>query len=201
MTVFSEGAFAMLGMYWSDVSGLKKLDRALSRLDGKSIRKIGSRALNRAGGAGREKTRIALKGQTGLTPATIRRFLKVKRATYNRLEYRINGRGGDISLKYFDAEERRKGVRAKPFGQRRIFAGTFIKGGKFPNRVSIGLGGHVFARTGAGRSPIEKQKSGVILPREVLKGESARAWQATVAKVLPSRVIHEIKRETGKVFS
>ncbi len=190
----------MLGMYWSDVTGIRELDRAMSKLSGRKIRLIGKWSLNRAGSSGREATRLALGKRTGLPARTIRRFLMPVRATTTRLEYRLKGKGGDISLKYFKAKETRAGVKAYPFGQKAIFSGTFIKGGKFPSRVVLNMNGHVFARSGSGRLPIKKQKSGVVLPREMVKGESAKAWQTTVAKVLPMRVIHEVKRETGKVF-
>lgn len=187
-------------MHWSDVSGLKDLDRAMSRLSGKTIRLIGSRALNRAGSQGRTKAGRALAKQTGLKLQTIRKAMVPLRASGVSLEYRIKARGGDIALKHFDARETRKGVSAKPFGKRKVFASTFIKGGKFPSRVKLKMGGQVFARSGSDPREIAKQKSGVILPNEMIKGESARAWQSTVAKVLPRRVMHEIKRETGKVF-
>lgn len=191
----------MLSMHWSDVSGIKTLDRAVSRLSGKTIRLIGSRALNRAGSSGRSKAGSALAKQTGLKVRLIRTAMVPARASVGRLEYRIKARGGDIALKHFDARETRKGVSARPFGQRKVFAGTFIKGGKFPNRVSLNMGGQVFARSGSSRLPIAKQKSGVIIPNEMIKGASAAAWQSTVATVLPRRVIHEVKRETGKAFS
>jgi len=191
----------MLGMYWSDLSGLKALDRAMSKLEPKAIRRIGARALNRAGAQGRTRAGRALAKQTGLKLKTIRKAMRPLRASGVSLEYRIKARGGDIALKHFAARETRKGVSARPFGTRKLFASTFIKGGKFPARVKLNMGGQVFARTGSNPREIAKQKSGVILPNEMIKGASARAWQSTVAKVLPKRVMHEIKRETGKAFS
>lgn len=187
-------------MHWSDLTGIKTLDRAMSRLSGKAIRLIGSRALNRAGSQGRTKSSRALAKQTGLKLRTVRTAMVPLKASAASLEYRIKARGGDIALKHFDARETRKGVSAKPFGKRKIFAGTFIKGGKFPSRVTLNMGGQVFAREGEDRFEIEKQKSGVILPNEMIKGESAKAWNDAVAKVLPVRIVHELKRETGKVF-
>ncbi|MBN8181009.1 hypothetical protein JF549_08860 [Labrenzia aggregata] len=190
----------MLGMYWSDVTCIRELDRAMSKLSGRTIRLIGSRSLNRAGSQGRTRTGRALVKQTGLKLRTVRAAMVPVKASASSLVYRIKARGGDIALKHFDARETRSGVSARPFGQRKIFKGTFIRGGKFPSRVALNMGGHVYARSGSGRLPIKKQKSGVILPRELVKGASAEAWQTTVAKVLPMRVIHEVKRATGKVF-
>lgn len=191
----------MLRMGWSDVSGLKTLDKAVSRLGGKEIRRIGARALNRAGSQGRTHAGRALAKQTGLKVGVIKRAMRPMRASAATLEYKIKAAGGDVALKYFAARETRKGVSAQPFGQRRVFASTFIKGGKFPSRVAIGRGGHVFARRGSRRLEIDKQKSGVIIPEQMIRDESAKAWQSTVGKVLPRRVLHEMRRVTGKAFS
>ncbi|MDN3719445.1 phage tail protein [Roseibium salinum] len=132
----------------------------MSRLSAKSIRKIGSRALNRAGSQGRTRAGRALAKQTGLKLKTIRTAMVPLRASGTTLEYKIKARGGDIALKHFAARETRKGVSAKPFGARKVFSGTFIKGGKFPGRVALGMSGHVFARDGKSRLPIAKQTSG-----------------------------------------
>jgi hypothetical protein len=191
----------MLKVYWSDTTGFKTLDRALAKLDGKHIARIGSMSLNDAGSKARTATKTALYKQVGLGAGTIGRFLRTTRASQARLRYQINGFGGDIALKYFSARETRKGVSARPFGQRRVFKGTFIKGGRFPARVALGMNGQVFARADSDRFPIKKQKSGVILPKEVVQGASADAWQSTVGKVLPRRVIHHLRRTTGKAFS
>ncbi|WP_306147229.1 MULTISPECIES: hypothetical protein [unclassified Roseibium] len=190
----------MLIMHWGDVSGMKTLDRALSKLSGKAIRKVGSRALNRAGSSGRTHAVKALRKRTGLKRKTLLRAMKPIRATAFNLEYQVKAFGGDVALKHFDPIERRRGVSAKPFGIRKIFPGTFIKGGRFPSRVDLGLGGQVFARVGSSKFPIEKQRSGVVIPAEMIKGESAKAWQSTVGKVLPRRVISEINYITGKAF-
>ncbi|WP_286182992.1 phage tail protein [Labrenzia sp. R4_1] len=190
----------MLTMRWGDVSGMKTLDRALSKLSGKAIRQVGSRALNRAGSQGRTQAGRALAKQTGLKARTIRQAMKPIRASAFNLEYQIKAFGGDVALKHFAARETRRGVSAAPFGRRQVFAGTFMKGGRFPSRVDLGLGGQVFTRVGSSKFPIEKQRSGVVIPAEMIKGESAKAWQSTVGKVLPRRVVHEIKRATGKAF-
>ncbi len=138
--------------------------------------------------------------QTGLKLRIIRKALVPTRASASRLEYRIKARGGDIALKYFSARETGKGVSANPFGKRKVFTSTFIKGGKFPSRVTLNMHGHVFARDGSDGMPIEKQKSGVILPNEMVQGASAEAWRSTVAKVLPRRVLHELRRATNPAF-
>lgn len=158
------------------------------------------RALNRAGDQARTKMRRTLAKQTGLKYRVISKALGTQRAFRGASkgglggsnQYVIYSRGGDIALKYFSARETRKGVTAAPFGKRRVFPGTFMKGGRFPNRKDLGRGGHVFRRTGAARFPIEKQKSGVIIPEEMLKGETRDAFYSIVEAELPDRLAHEL---------
>jgi hypothetical protein len=178
----------------------------MSRLSGKTIRVIGSRALNRAGQQAKTSVKKALVVQTGMKPRPIGRFLKSKAATQKRLAYSITGRGGYVSLHYFDAKETPKGVKASPWNKARVFEGTFMKAGWFPKRVKKPeWNGQVFKRYGGttmvGKDKFAKQRSGVRLPDEMIKDASAKAWQSTVAKVLPRRVIHELKRETGISFN
>ncbi|MFN3250075.1 phage tail protein [Roseibium album] len=191
----------MLDMRWSDKSGLRTLRRAVSQLETSKIRKIGKLALNKAGQQARTATVRALRDQTGLKSKVLRRALKVRRARAGKLEYRIDSYGGDVALKFFAARETRKGVSAKPFNKRQIFRSTFIKGGRFPARTDLGMGRQVFMRSGSGRLPISKQKSGVVIPSEMVKDESADAWNSTVGTVLPARIEHELRRMTKGAFS
>lgn len=150
------------------------------------------RGLNRTGDKVRTQVKRALVPQTGLKPGVIQRALKIKRANYGRLTYEIKSRGGNISLKHFGARETRAGVSAAPRGQRQIFPGSFVKGGRFPKRVALKMGGHAFSRTGKGRLPIEKQKSGVYIPDEMVSGTSAQAFYATARQHLPGDVAREL---------
>ena len=182
---------------WQNVEGLRRFDNALKALGDKKMRAVANRAVNRAGDAARTQVRRELPKQTGLQRKLIVKAVRVTRSTPATLSYRMDARGGDIALKYFGARETRRGVSAAPFGERKVFPGTFIMGGRFPNRVGIGMGGHVFERIGTGRFPIEKQKSGVIIPAEMVKGETRDAFERTVSTVLPQRIEHEINRATG----
>lgn len=199
---------ATLTVRWTDVEGLRRFDNALKALGGYEMRKVANRAINRAGDMAKTQVIRALTKQTGLPRKTIVEAIKVKRSAHGGpdggiggLEYRMTTRGANVSLKYFGARETRQGVSAAPFGQRQIFPETFIKGGRFPKRVPLNMGGHVFKRIALVRLPIEKQTSDVAIPREMLKGETARVFQSTVASVLPRRLAHEINRATGGVFT
>lgn len=136
------------------------------------------RGINRAGSKARTQMKRALTRQTGLKTGTIGRALKARRASFSALSYEIRSRGGDVSLKFFGARETRSGVSAAPWGKRSTFGGSFLKGGLFPARKALRMGGHAFARTGKGRLPIAKQRSGLFIPDEMISGASAAAFHA-----------------------
>lgn len=173
---------------------------------GPKARHAQRRAINRAGDMARTQMIRALTAQTGLKRAVIVRALRVSRAVHGGaldgvgsggLSYAIRSRGGDVSLKFFGARETRKGVSAAPFGKRRVFASTFIKGGRFPNRVALKMGGQVMARVGGARLPIQAQDSGVIIPEQMVEGATRAAFFSTVERVLPDRLAHELARILG----
>lgn len=194
-----------LSMKWADVRGINRFDNALKSLGSTKMNQVLNRAVNRTGDTSRTTVKRTLAKQTGLQQKVIHKALKVRRSSWGRLEYRMLTRGGDISLKYFKARETRKGVSAAPFGKREVYHNTFMKGGKFPKRVALeGTNGHVFTPASAlkkwGR-PMERVKSGVIIPREMIQGDTASAFHQATARTLPKRVAHEINRLTGGVVS
>ncbi len=179
-----------------DVKGLKTFGNMLGAL-GDEAPKVQARAINRTGDMSKTKVVRALSKQTGLPQKTIRRSMKVRRASPGDLEYRIVSAGGDVSLKYFRARETLKGVTAFVRGEREMFPHTFIRGGSFARgRVDLNMGGHVFERVG-GRTDLEKVTSGVFIPIEMVEGASADAFDSTVSEVLPRRLSHEISRSLG----
>lgn len=165
-----------------------------------------ARALNHTGAKAKTQVVNALTKQTGLKRSTILRTVKVQGARHgneqfavrntDRLTYVLSTSGGDISLKYFDPKETREGVTAKPRGRRQLFAATFIKSGRFPNRVGPYLGGHVYANIAAGHAWTGKaklQNSGVSIPEEMLQGETAAAFERVMSTQLEERVSKEIE--------
>jgi hypothetical protein len=174
-----------------DAQDMKRIEAAMSAAGREAPNAI-RRAINWVGD--RSKTRVvaALTEQTGLKRGVILRAVKPTRANFGALIYRMRAAGGNVALKYFGAKETTAGVTAAPWGVRSLYAGTFIRGGQFPRRVPLNLGGQVFARAGAGRLPIVKQKSGLFIPRELVRGATAAAFESTVVKLLPGRVEHEV---------
>lgn len=192
---------AVLTISWSNPKGIRMFHRAVQQLGAQRLRPVANRVVNRTGDMARTQVRRALTAQTGLKRATIVKAVKANRSSVATLAYSMTARGGDVALKYFGARETRRGVSAAPWGNRQVFPGTFIKGGRFPGRVPLNMGGHVFQRVGSARRPIEKVDSGLVIPEEMVKGETARAFQSTVALVMPMRMAHEIRRMTGGIIS
>ncbi|NEW96630.1 hypothetical protein [Rhodopseudomonas sp. BR0G17] len=152
------------------------------------------RAIRRTGDMAKTRVVRALVAQTGLKRKVIVKAVKAKPGA---MTYTLKTRGGNVSLKYFGARETRRGVSAAPWNRRRVFGGAFIKGGRFPNRVALGLNGQVFARVGKSRLPIARQRSGLYIPTEMIKGETRGAFLGTVNAVLPAKLRHEIAAILG----
>jgi hypothetical protein len=183
----------VLTIRWSDVGDLKRFDNGIKAL-GKDAPKVMQRALTRSGDMAKTRVIRALTKQTGLKRKVIVRAIKVKRPSFVDLTYEMRASGGDIALKYFSPRETRAGVSATPFGKRKVFPATFMKGGRFPNRSGVVFHGHVVKRAGSGRFPIEIQKSGVIIPNEMVTGATADEFLSVVRLNLPRRVEHELGR-------
>ncbi|MGQ2906728.1 MAG: phage tail protein [Aliihoeflea sp.] len=185
---------------WGDRTGLDRFAQSLQGLTDKRFKTVVNRVVNRTGDMARTQVRRELTGQTGLPLKTIVKAVAVARSQPGTLTYRMTARGGDISLKFFRPRETRAGVVASPFGKRQVFGGTFIKGGRFPNRKGIVFLGHVMQRVGKARFPIKVVQSGVVIPNEMTTGATVRSFHSTVQRVMPQRLAHELRRLPGGAF-
>ena len=192
-----------LSIRWANEAELRRFVSAFQKLGDQGVTKVGVRAVNRTGDMAKTQVVRALTRQTGLKrPTIVKTIGNPKKANFGDLSYEMRAKGGDVSLKYFAAREIRRGTSAAPFGKRQVFAGAFMRGGVFPKRVvAKRLNGHVFEREGKARLPISKLKSGVVIPAEMVKGETAQAFGRSVSANLPRRIEHELRRLTGGVVS
>lgn len=209
----------MLELKWQDISGMQRLGNAMGRLNSHQRHLVLQRAVNHTGDKARTQVIRALAKQTGLGYGVIKKAVRTGRAygasadpeqfakaqasdRPGSLIYVMSSKGGDISLKYFKARETLRGVTAAPFGKRKLFPRTFMKGGRFPNRKTAEkLKGHVYAPLGkTWRGPVEFQNSGVVIPEQMLKGATAEVFAKTVSEQLPPRVMHEINRLCPGIF-
>lgn len=177
-----------------DFSDTKKISNAL-KAAGSKIDLILVRAANHTGDKARTQMRKVLVGQTGLKRKTISKAVKSKKAFGPGL-YTIHSKGGNVRLQFFKPRETRKGVTAAPWNKRRVYPGTFMKGGQFPKRKALGMG--VLRRAGKARLPLTAaERSGLFIPTEMVTGGSEAAFYATVQREMPGRIAHELYRVLG----
>ncbi len=197
----------MTGLIFSGDGLLQRFSNQLGELGARAAIAL-ARALNHTGAKAKTAVIRSLVIQTGLKRSTIVRAVKVNKATaaneqFNyggSLTYTLTTSGGDISLKFFSPKETRAGVSAAPRGRRQLFAGTFTKGGRFPNRKGSIMGGHVFTNVSQGhawRGKVRLENSGVYIPEEMLQGATAAAFDRIMGSELEARVSHE----TGLLMS
>lgn len=181
---------------WAD-ENIKKYGKQIQELQ-KRFPKVLPRIVNQVGNRAKTQVIRALTKQTGLPRKTIVKAIgnpAVARPG-GSLIYEMTSKGGDIRLKYFDARETRKGVTAKAFGKRTLYPGTFMKGGRFPNRVLVPqFDGHVYRRIGYGErrdgnrgEMITQVRSGVYIPKEMTTGATKSAFLQTAEPLLKQRV-------------
>lgn len=164
------------------------------RRAGRGARPAYAMAINRAAASARSGMVRSLAKQTGLKQKTTRKALRRRNATAATLSAEINSAGGDIALKFFGPRETKAGVSAAPFGKRSTFGGAFTRGGRFPKRVALSMGGHVFRRLSASRAPIRVTDSGVIIPVEMVQAETRATFYRLAESELPKRLLHELGR-------
>jgi hypothetical protein len=147
------------------------------------------RAINWTGDKARTQVARALARQAGVKYSKARALLRTTLALPTRLIYRLDAREGYLSLLDFTARATGSGVSAAPWGQRRIFRGSFLVTGK-------GGGRFVAIRKGAARLPLKKLW-GPALPNEAVRGASRLAFETTVSSAFPARLEHELARPLG----
>src|SRR5690606_23072228 len=127
--------------------------------------KVMPRIVNQVGNRAKTQVIRNLTKQTGLPRKTIVKAVrKPKPARPDKLSYEIVTRGGHIRLKYLAPRETRPGVIARPWGKRTLFPGTFMKGGRFPNRHGGKFDGHVMRRLNTAGTKLTQVRSGMFIP-------------------------------------
>jgi len=171
---------------WADAE-LKKFGDRLKRLE-TEFPKVLPRIVNQVGA--RAKTQVVrnLTAQTGLPRATIFKAVDVSLAGGKKLSYEMVTRGGNVRLKFLSPRETRAGVSAVPWGKRQVFGGTFMHGGKFPNRHGGNFGGHVMRRLNPSGTKLTQARSGMFIPQEMTTGRTVAAFEKVAAPLLKQRV-------------
>jgi len=152
-----------------------------------------ARAVNRVTVTVHGRVIRAIAKQSSIPTAIVRRTVKRRLASVKggTLEGVVWATGKPLSLKHFKARQLSFGVRAKVRGEWTRYQGAFM--GPRPGVIAGRLGGHVFVRTSSARLPIE-MLFGPSVPEELVRDESERIFNETVATMLPARVAHELGR-------
>jgi hypothetical protein len=175
-------------------------DQALSRyaarldaLSGGEGRGVLAQALNEGGRAVRQATVAAETAQTGLPGETLERAQRELPADAGSLSYTIWSEGGNVRLKYFGAREGGGGVTAHPWNRSTFYDRAFITSGPRGRRApSPKLGGHVYRSVGGSRrwgGPVSVVRSGLFIPTEMTRGQTAAAFDQGAASVLATTVV------------
>ncbi|WP_139413551.1 hypothetical protein [Bartonella mastomydis] len=127
-------------------------------------------------------------------PKRVKKGVYIKdKATAQFLETDIIGSGTPIPLKFFKAKETKRGVTYKLFGKKQILPHGFIKGGSFPKRVDLKMGGNVFQKDDGDKFPIAKQE-GPSIATVMSKPEIANA----IAQYASERLTKNIQRQLAR---
>lgn len=143
-------------------------------------------ALWRGGNEARTKVKRTLSKQTGIKYGMIDKAMRTKFRETPDLIYELEATGEETNLGLFGAIQRKKGISARPWNQRRVFKGTFFA-----------YGGKVFRRLTDKRGPI-KPLYGPNIGRELVKDETKELWETAVPPAIMKRVEHEIARRLPK---
>lgn len=173
---------------WAD-QNVKRFGKKIAELNTK-FPVVLPRIINQVGDRAKTQVIRNLTKQTGLKRAVIVKAVgDPGRAHGGRLSYEMVTRGGNIRLKYLSPRETRKGVVAKPWGKRTLYPGTFMRGGRWPNRVDAPkLDGHVWRRLNTSGTRITQARSGMFIPTEMTTGATKAAFERIAGPLLQQRV-------------
>lgn len=174
---------------------LKKFGNQLGALGEGRARIALARAVNYGGRRANVAMKRALIKQTSIPRGIVNASVKERKAAHRgggAVEFVIYARGSELPLSLFSPRQFSYGVRARVWGKSQRFPGMFGAPGDDAGVIAA-LGGQIFHRTGKSRLPIERSY-GPSIPKEMLLGEAAEAFQRTAAEATESRLRHELGR-------
>lgn len=172
-------------------------------------------ALNQTGRDARVATIRALTKQVGLKKGQLVAHggIREDKASSGNLTWALKSTGRALPLHLFGAKQYSYGVRASPWGRAQRFPGAFINAGTWRSGNPV-HGGHVLHRAGKkiilddglGIADWDGKKFqpyrimyGPSIPAEMVRDESARAFEAASAK-LPTYVAKIVEKMTKGVI-
>lgn len=175
-----------------DIAGFLKAQDVFNKAGANAPAAI-FRSLVAAGEAAKKQMTGALVDQTGLSRKVILRAVKSRAS---KLSYSIRVKGGDVRAKYFGPQIVGSGVVASPWNRHHTYTGAFMRGGvaQSVHFTKKGMSGGVFKRVGKRRLKIVQQRTGMYIPKELVRGDTADAFRYSVAGVLPHHLMQELER-------
>lgn len=179
---------ARISAKWADDT-LKRFAADIDRLN-REFPRVLPQVVNRVGDRAKTQVIRTLTKQTGLPRKTIVTAIgDPSKARQGRLSYDMVTRGGKIRLKYLAPRETRRGVTAKPRGKRTLFEGAFMKGGRFPNRVTVPqFDGHAMRRLNSSGTKITFARSDMTIPEEMVSDKTPVIFAQVALPLLEERV-------------
>jgi|GEM_PF-1814518 len=177
--------------------GLEMMVKAVESLaDERKAGKIYAIGLNRAAKKTHTIVKRTVAKQMGVTQAAVVKHggLRVSNAHAGKLIATIDASGKFLPVKDFKPRQGKAGVSASPWGKRTMFPGTWIDSGRRANSgigpsTKAAAGGQVFTRTDkfnrkSGRNNAIKALSGPAVPVELVRRETAKAFEEVANKEL-----------------
>lgn len=187
----------------AEVRGFDVLPKKLTAIEREAIPVSMSRALNRVTKTVHVQASRDVAKEMGLTVTTIKKALRIKKATPKHLVALIKTSGVPIGLIHFKARQIKKGVTAKAWGKRRLYKKTFIALAKTrDDNVPDGLRPtkeQVFVRKrGVGHLPIKKLY-GPSIPKTLGDEAVMAGIHHVVRTTLPARFRHELAHRVTQI--
>jgi hypothetical protein len=166
------------------VIGIAEAQRAMTQLKRIAFPDLTSKSLNRTADRIKTQSVRTLAERMGIKQSAVRSKIKVQKCGPSSIDQGaiIRIEGGSMNLMRFGARQTKKGVSAKPWGNRRIFKSAFIvrgkavmrrvKDGSTPAKRKKSKGAVRDARTGQFLAGSNKGKGGFVgrLPIEPMRG-------------------------------
>lgn len=189
--------------------GLPRFADAVARIGSRNARRAYVLALNHTGRKVQTAVIRALAKQVGLPSGRLRdlgriRSTSAEHSSAGEPAFIIRSTGRHLPLGEFRPSQFSYGVRANPWGRAQRFEGAFIFAGNRGSGQRM-PSGNVFYNSrrfnpASGRSNLALPMWGPAIPKEMVKDESAAAFER-VSGDLGDRVRHEVRRLTGGVVS
>jgi len=130
---------------------LKQVKRLMRQIQAKSLNKKLIQSLNQAAREVEKKAETIVAKDMSMKAPKVKKGIFIRyRANETRLQATIRGSGKPAPLKFFKGvkEKTHTGTMVEVWGQKTMYEGAFVKGGNFPDRTELKMGGNVLYRTG-----------------------------------------------------